>query len=179
MMHFLTFLPLALETPTPSLLQPNVGIFAWTLLVFLIVLGLLWKFAWGPITTALEKRETTIDSSIRRAEEALAEAKTIQADNQKARREAEQEAQRVLREARESADQLRQEELDKTRDQIRRMQEQARAEIEREKQGALEELRSEVADLAIQAAEKILGENMNDSRQRKLVGDFLDRLPKN
>lgn len=174
-----TFLTLALETPTPSLLQPNAGIVVWTAIVFLIVLGLLWKFAWGPITTALEQRETTIDASIRRAEEALAEARKIQSDNERARRESEQEAQRILREARESADQLRQEEVDRTRTQIRRMQEQARAEIEREKQGALEELRTEVADLAIQAAEKILGENMDDQRQRKLVGDFLDRLPRN
>lgn len=174
-----TFLTLALETPTPSLLQPNAGIVVWTAIVFLIVLGILWKFAWGPITSALEQRETTIDASIRRAEEALAEARKIQADNEKARRESEQEAQRILREARESADQLRQEEIDRTRSQVRRMQEQARAEIEREKQGALEELRTEVADLAIQAAEKILGESMNDQRQRRLVGDFLDRLPKN
>lgn len=178
-MHLLTFLPLALETPTPSLLQPNAGIFFWTLVVFSIVLGLLWKFAWGPITKALEQRETTIDASIRRAEDALAEARKIQADNEKARRQAEQEAQRILREARESADQLRQEEVDRTRTQIRRMQDQARAEIEREKQGALEELRAEVADLAILAAEKILGENLNDDRQRKLVGEFLDRLPQN
>ena len=90
MTYLLTFLPLAVETPTPSLLQPNAGIFFWTLVVFLIVLGLLWKFAWGPITSALEKREETIDSSIRRAEEALAEAKAIQADNEKALRQAEQ-----------------------------------------------------------------------------------------
>lgn len=179
MTYLLTFLPLAVETPTPSLLQPNAGIFFWTLVVFLVVLGLLWKFAWGPITSALEKREETIDSSIRRAEEALAEAKEIQADNERARRESEQQAQQILRDARESADRLRQEQIDETRTQIQRMQEQARAEIEREKQGALNEMRTEVADLAIQAAEKILSETMDETRQRKLVGDFLDRLPQN
>ena len=179
MTYLLTFLPLAVETPTPSLLQPNAGIFFWTLVVFLIVLGLLWKFAWGPITSALEKREETIDSSIRRAEEALAEAKAIQADNEKALRQAEQQAQQIMREARENADKLRQEEIDETRGQIQRMQEQARVEIEREKQGALNDLRSEVANLAILAAEKILGDGIDDERQRKLVDDFLDKLPQN
>lgn len=173
------FLPLALETPTPSLLQPNAGIVFWTAVVFGIVFALLWRFAWGPITSALEQRETTIDASIRRAEAALADAKRIQADNEKARREAEQDAQRIIREAREGADQLRQEEIEKTRASIRTMQEQARQEIEREKQGALNELRSEVASLAIAAAEKILRENLDEQRQRKLVDDFLGQLPRN
>lgn len=176
-LNFLFFL--AIETPVPSLLQPNAGIVVWTAVVFLIVFGLLWKYAWGPISRVLEERETTIDASIRRAEEALQEARKIQADNEKARREAEQDAQRIMREAREAADQLRSEELEKTRTQIRSIQEQARAEIEREKQGALEELRAEVADLAIGAAEKILRENLDAPRQRKLVNDFLDRLPNN
>ena len=174
-----TFLPLALETPTPSLLQPNAGIVFWTLVVFLTVLGILWKFAWGPITRGLETRENTIDESIRRAEQALADARKIQSDNEQARREAEQEAQRILRQARDSADQLRQEELEKTRAGVRAMQEQARAEIEREKQGALNEIRAEVADLAIAAAEKILREQLDAQKQRKLVGDFLDELPNN
>ena len=162
-----------------SLIEPSVGLIFWKSLAFIIFLYLLYRFGWGPITKALHEREETIDSSIRRAEEALAEAKKIQADNQKARREAEREAQRILREARESADALREEEIENTRARIRQMQEQAQAEIEREKQGALEELREEVAELAIQAAGKILREDMNRDRQRKLVDDFIDNLPKN
>lgn len=162
-----------------SLLEPSAGLIVWKTLAFLIFFGLLYKYAWGPIVRALRDREETIDSSIQRAEEALAEAKQIQADNQKARREAEKEAQRILREARESAEELRSEEVEKTRAKIRQMQEQAQAEIEREKQGALEELRNEVADLAIEAASKIIKEDMDDKRQRRLVGDFLDKLPKN
>jgi F-type H+-transporting ATPase subunit b len=167
------------EAPTPNLLEPNLGLVFWTAVTFGIVLYILWKYAWGPITNALEQREQNISESIQRAEKALAEAKQVQADNQKARREAEREAQRILREARESAEALREDEVDKTREKIRQMQEQAQAEIEREKQGALEELREEVADLAIQAASKILEEDMNQDRQRRLVDDFIDDLPKN
>jgi F-type H+-transporting ATPase subunit b len=59
------------------------------------------------------------------------------------------------------------------------MQEQAQAEIEREKQGALQELRDEVADLAIDAAEKILREDIDSKRQRELVDDFIGELPAN
>jgi F-type H+-transporting ATPase subunit b len=162
-----------------GLLSPNIGLMFWITLTFLLVILLLrWK-AWGPITSALAERETRIEESIRGAEKALEEARLIQADNEKARREAEHTAQQILREARDSADSLRAEELDKTRDQIRRMQEQATAEIEREKEGALNELRTEVADLAIQAAENILKESLDADRQRKLVDGFLDDLARN
>jgi F-type H+-transporting ATPase subunit b len=162
-----------------SLVEPSAGLIFWKIVAFLIFLFLLYRFGWGPITDALQEREETIDASIRRAEKALAEAKETQAENEKARREAEREAQRILREARESAEALREEEVEKTRDKIRQMQEQAQAEIEREKQGALQELRDEVADLAIQAASKIVRDDLDDSRQRKLVHDFIDELPAN
>lgn len=162
-----------------SLLSPNVGLIFWITLTFLILLLVLRKFAWGPITKALTEREAKIDDSIKSAERALAEARKIQADNEAARRESEAEAQRILREARETAERLRSEEVDKTRSQIQKMQEQAQAEIEREKQGALTELRGEVANLAIIAAEKILEENLDDDRQQKLVKDFLEDLPAN
>lgn len=168
-----------LETPTPSLLEPNVGLVIWTAVVFLLVLLLLWKYAWGPITSALEEREERIDASMTKAERALEEAKRIQAENKKNRREAEQEARQVLREAREEAETLREEEKANTRQEIQEMQEKARAEIEREKENALNELRSEVADLAVQAAGKIIGENLDAQRQRRLVDDFIDDLPRN
>ncbi len=162
-----------------DLLAPNVGLVVWITIVFLLLLFVLRKFAWGPITSALDQRERTIDDSIQRAETALAEAKQIQADNQRARREAEQEAQRILREAREVAERLRAEEIEKTRDQIRQLQQNAQEEIAREKESALTELRSEVADLAIQAAGKILKENLDEARQRKLVDEFIQDLPRN
>ncbi len=162
-----------------DLLSPNFGLVIWLAIVFLILLLILKRYAWGPITSALEDRERTIDESIQRAEKALAEAKQLQADNERAHREAEHEAQRLLRAAREQADYLRNEEVQKTREQIQHLRDQAQAEIEREKDSALDALRAEVADLAIQAAEIILQENLDAPRQRRLVANFIDELPKN
>ena len=162
-----------------NLLSPNAGLVFWLIIVFGLLLVILKRYAWGPITSALEDRERNIDESIQRAEKALTEAKQLQADNERARREAEQEAQRLLRAAREQADHLRNDEVQKTREQIQQMRDQARAEIEREKDGALSALRAEVADLAIQAAGKILQENLDTPRQRRLVENFIDELPKN
>ena len=160
-----------------NLLSPNAGLIFWIAVVFLILLLLLSKFAWKPITTALAEREETISSSLQRAEVALAEAARIQADNDRARREAEQEAQRILREARETADRLRSEDIEKTKTQIAQLQQQAQDEIERQKQGAIEALRAEVADLAVAAAEKILRQNLDAPAQRRLVDEFIQTLP--
>ncbi len=162
-----------------SLLSPHTGLIFWTLVVFAILLFVLGKFAWRPMVSALDEREKTIEESLTRAESALEEARKMQADNESARRDAERQAQTILRDARDASDQLRSEEVDKTKAQLSQMQEQARADIQREKVQALASLRAEVADLAIGAAGKILNENLDDDRQRRLVETFLDELPKN
>ncbi len=162
-----------------SLLSPHVGLIFWTLIVFGILLFVLGKFAWKPMVSALDEREKTIEESLTRAESALEEARKMQADNESARRDAERQAQNILREARDASDLLRTEEVEKTKAQLSQMQEQARADIQREKTQALVALRAEVADLAIGAAGKILNENLDDDRQRKLVDSFLDDLPRN
>lgn len=162
-----------------NLLAPNAGLIVWITVTFLALLFILKRFAWGPITTALNEREGRITESMEQAEKALAEAKQLQADNRLARKEAESEAQRLMREARDAADMLRSEEVDKTRAQIQHLQEQAKQEIMREKDSALDSLRQEVAGLAINAAEKILNENLDANRQKRIVDDFLKSLPRN
>ncbi len=162
-----------------NLLAPNAGLIFWMALSFLALLLILRKYAWGPITTAIQSREDQIRESMERAERALAEAKEVQADNTRARRDAEADAQKLLREAREEVERLRSDEADKTRTQIQQMQDQARIDIEREKDSALDSLRQEVADLAIRAAEKILRENLDADRQKKIVDDFLGEISSN
>jgi F-type H+-transporting ATPase subunit b len=162
-----------------GLLSPNVGLAFWLVLSFLILLGLLSKFAFPAILGGLKEREATIEESMARAERALAEAKQLQSDNETARRDAERQAQAILRDAREQADAQRAADVDKTRVEIARLNAAARADIEREKQQALVELRQEVSALAIGAAEKILGEVLDADRQRGLVDQFIADLPTN
>lgn len=162
-----------------DLLAPSAGLAFWITLIFITMMLLLKKYAWGPITSALAEREQSIEDSLQRAEKALAEARQLQADNEKARREAEADAQRIIREAREAADAARAEGLDRERRQISQLQKQFQEEIQRETARLRGELRTEVADLAIQAAEKILRENLDADRQRKLVDDFIATLPSN
>lgn len=162
-----------------DLLSPNWGLAIWLIIAFALFYLVLSKYAFPFIIDGLKEREQTIEESMTRAERALAEAKQLQADNETARREAERQAQGILREAKEQADATRAADVEKTKAEIARMQEAARADIEREKQQALAELRSEVATLAVGAAEKILNENLDADKQRGLVDQFIADLPRN
>ncbi len=161
-----------------SLLAPDLGLIVWIGITFGILLILLRKLAWGPITSALSRSGRPPSANPWSKLKALAEAKQLQADNTKARREAEAQAQSILREAREEAERLRGEEVDKTRAQIQQLQESAQAEIEREKQSALDSLRTEVADLAVQAAKRSCARIWTRIVKKKIVNDFLGDLPR-
>jgi len=162
-----------------DLLAPNWGLIFWMGIAFFSLLTLLGKFAWPSIVGGIEERERRIETSLTEADRALAQAKQLQADNDSARRQSEQQAQSILREAREEAEALRTADIDKTRAELADMKESARAEIEREKRQALAELRSEVASLAVIGAEKILKKEIDPKAQSALVDDFIAELPKN
>lgn len=149
------------------------GPILWTIVNFLILLVLLRAVAWKPILKALETRESTINDALNRAEVAKADAERVLVENQKALQKAEEESQRVLRESREYAARLQAEASQKAQDESRRMLEQAQQEIERSKQQALNELRTEVATLAVGAAEKILNESLDADKHKRLVENYL------
>jgi F-type H+-transporting ATPase subunit b len=162
-----------------SLLSANFGLAIWLGIAFLLLMFLLGKFAWGPITSALDEREQTIEESITRAEAALAEAKQLQSDNEAARREAEGQAQRILADARDEAARQRDAAKAELATELAEQRERAAADIDRQKQQALGELRAEVAALAVTAAEKILQKEIDAAEQRGLVDQFIADLPKN
>ena len=168
-----------LSLPVASLLDLNPGLAFWTVLAFLLLLGLLGKFAWPAILGGLKERESTIEASMSRAEQALAEAKKLQSDTDAQRQEAGRQAQTILREAREQATQMRDADVERTKTEIAAMQTKALAEIDQQKTNALAELRTEVANLAIGAAEKILGEQIDADKQHQLVDRFIADLPRN
>ena len=162
-----------------DLLTPNLGLAVWMLLAFLIVFGVLSKFAFPAMLGGLRERESHIEDSLAQAERANAEARALLAQNDEARRDAERQAQTILREAKEAAEAQRAEAVDKTKTEILRLQESARSDIETQKQQALAELRGEVAALAVGAAEKILREKIDGPEQSALVDRFIADLPQN
>ena len=158
-------------------LDPGMMIWAW--ITFLVLLGLLYKVAWKPLLSTIEKREHTIQDSLAKAAQAKDEAQALIDKYEEMIRSAQNEAQRIIRENRALAEKSRQEIIEQARGTAEKIVEKAKLEIEKEKESALFSLRSEVADLAIEATKKILHESLDESRQRTIVNNFIEKIPKN
>jgi F-type H+-transporting ATPase subunit b len=151
------------------MLDINPGLILWTIITFLLVLMILRATAWKPVLTALAAREEKIRSSIQDAQDAQQQARVLLEENRKQLALAEEQSQRIVREGRDMAERLKAEILEKANASARSAVEQAREEIQREKETALTQLRTEVADLAILAAGKILDANLDTAKQRTFV----------
>jgi F-type H+-transporting ATPase subunit b len=161
------------------MLELNPGLVAWTIITFVLLVITLRAFAWKPLLHALQQREEHVRMSLERAEHAKQEAERILEENRKQLAQADAEAQRVLSEGRALGEKLKNEMVEQANQQSRKMIEQAKQEIERDKELALSQLRSEVANLAVKAAEKILDETLDEQRHKKIVDSYLRDLPKN
>lgn len=160
------------------MLDINPGLILWTIITFVIVLMILRFTAWKPLLAALTAREEKIRSSLEQAERAQKEAERLLEENKRQLSQAEQRAQQVMREGREMGEKLKAEILEKANTSSRHMVEQAKDEIRREKEAALVQLRTEVSDLAITVAGKILDANLDTPTQRKLVDTAMNELRK-
>jgi F-type H+-transporting ATPase subunit b len=140
---------------------------------FVIFLVLMWQFAFKPIATMLSERKERIEQGLRDAEQARKDRESAEQERLAALTEARREANDILARAQKVAQETRDADIAATREELERMRVRASDEITAEKSRALAELRSEVADLALQAAGRVVRETMNDQRQRRLVEEFL------
>ena len=152
------------------------GLIVWTVITFVIVLVILRGTAWKPLVQALKDREDKIRSSLEEAEKARIEAQRILDENRQVLAEAETQSSRIIREGRAMGERLKSELLEKAQASSRQLVDQAKEEIRREKESALVQLRSEVSDLAIAAAGKILDANLDSAQQRRLVDQAIQEL---
>jgi len=139
-------------------------------LVFAIALNVLFG---GTVRRILQERRQRIEQGLRDAEQAREDRERAEADRLATLKEARREAKEILDRAQRLAQETRDTDIAATKAELERLREQAASEIEAEKQRAMAELRREVADLALAAAGKVLGEEMTGERQRHLVEDFL------
>ena len=140
---------------------------------FVIFLVLMWQFAFKPIAGMLADRQARIEQGLRDAEQARKDRENAEQERLAAITEARREANDILGRAQKVAQETRDADIAGTRDELARMRVRATEEITAEKRRALAELRGEVADLALQAASRVVGETMTDQRQRRLVEEFL------
>lgn len=162
-----------------AMLNFESGVVFWIFITFVLFILLLRKFAWGPILSALDKREQNIQESLDAAEKAMKRAEEISKKNDEALKKAEMDAQRMRKQAKEDAETIRDEIIEKSRSEAEAVKKQTLDSIEQEKQKAMLELRNKVAELAIEATGKILNAEIDQKKNKKLVDDFINEIPSN
>jgi F-type H+-transporting ATPase subunit b len=140
---------------------------------FVIFFALFRAFGSGPLTKMLSDRRERIAQGLADAEQARQDREASVADRQATLVEARREAKEIIDRAQKVAQETRDADIAATREELERLRVRAAAEIEADKQRAMLDLRGEVADLALSAAGRVVGETMSDARQRRLVDEFL------
>jgi F-type H+-transporting ATPase subunit b len=141
---------------------------------FIVFLVIIWTFAFKPVTAMLNDRKSRIEQGLKDAEQARRDRESAEAERVATLTEARREASEILARAQKVAQETRDTDIAATKAELERLRERAAAEIEAEKTRAITDVRAEVADLALLAAGKVVGETMSDERERRLVEEFLN-----
>jgi F-type H+-transporting ATPase subunit b len=159
-----------------GLLDINEGLMVWTVLIFLLVLGILMWKAYPPILRAVEARERHIRELLEAAARDREEAEALLEEQRRERDAVRAQVQAMLAEGRSGAEKTREEILAEARREQQELLERSRRDIEREMERSMAELRLQVVDIAIAAASKLVQRNLNDDDNRRLVREFVEQI---
>lgn len=143
---------------------------------FLLFLAIMYLVAFKGIGKTLDERRTRIEQGLRDADAARVARESAEQERVALLTDARREANDIVSRAQRSADETREREATATREELERLRTQAVAEIDAERQRALTDVRAVVADLALQAASRVVGETMTNDRERRIVNDFLTQV---
>ncbi len=152
------------------------GLMFWTIVVFLVLLAVLKKFAWPAVLGAVEAREKALEQQLAEAERNRAESASLLEEHKKLIAGAKSQAHAVLAESKALAERERAVALEKTKQEQEELLARARRDIQSERDRAITELRREAVDLSLAAASKLIGERLDSPTDRKLVLDYLTSL---
>ena len=155
---------------------PDLGLMFYTTLAFFVLLGMLAKVAFPPLVGMLDKRAETIAESLESAERTREEAAALLEDYKKQMAEARQEAQKVIEDGRKLGETMKEEIIQKSREEAEQAMARAAADIEREKELAVAELQGRVADLTINAASRVVGAELEKQGHEQLIEQYLSEV---
>ncbi len=144
-----------------DLLTPELGLFFWTLVAFLLVFVILKKFAWKPILESLGEREKGIAESIATAERVRNEMSQLKSENEKLLVQAREERTTMLKEAKEMKDRIINEAKDQAKTEANKIIIDAQLQITQQKNAALTEVKNEIGSMAIEVAGRILRKQLS------------------
>ena len=162
--------------PQRGIMDIQFNVMFWTLAIFAILYFLLSKFAFGPITAAVEAREAALEAALEAAKRDREAAAKLLAEHQAQIEAARGEAQKLIADGRGVAEKMRSDLLEQTRREQQDMLERARREIDSEKDRAIAQLRREAVDLALAGASKVIEQNLQSDKNRQLVETYLSSL---
>ena len=160
-----------------SLLLPDSGLLFWMTIVFLVVFFILWRWGFPSIIKMVNERKNYIAESLAKAEEANLRLANIQKQGEELLMEAREKQAQILREASQTRDTIVEQAQEKAHEESARILSEAKAEIESQKQAAIRDIRTQVAELSVQIAEKILRKQLTTSaEQAQLIDSLLDEV---
>jgi len=169
----LLLLPQEAAEGTRTFMKPDTGLMVWTLVIFVVLMIVLSKYAFGPITAAVEAREKALEDAIEGAKRDRDAAAKLLQEHQAAIDAARGEAQKIIADGRAVGEKMRTDMIEQTRKEQQDMLERARREIENEKDKAIIQLRREAVDLALAGAGKVIEQNLESQKNRQLVESYL------
>jgi len=162
-----------------DLTQVNPGLIFWTLVTFIVLIFVLGKTAWKPILGLIEEREKAIVDAVDSAKRERAEAERLLAEQKSAIADARREAAEMMKRNRDEVEKFREELMAKSKKDADDLLVAARRSLEEEKAKAIAEVKQKAVDLVIAATGKLLGENLDEGKQRQLVNEYIEKLPAN
>lgn len=160
------------------LVQPDPGLFIWTIVTFLVLLALLTRFAWTPLLTALQARQDRIAQSLDEAKRAQEESDRLKRESAEILRQAHVEAGGIVSSSRADAERLREEIKAKARQEAAAILAAAGRQIEAETVRARHEVRRDAADLAVAIASKLIRRNISADDNRAMIDEMIRSLPR-
>lgn len=158
------------------LVQLDPGLFIWTIVTFLVLLGLLAKFAWRPLLEALERRQESIRKSLDDAKKAKEELERLHVESAEIVRQARVEADGIIVRTRADAERLREEMRQKARTESEGIVRNAERQIQLETARALQQIRAEAVDLSVMIASKILQRTITKEDNERLIAEALKQV---
>ncbi len=158
------------------LVQPDPGLFIWTIVTFLVLLALLAKFAWKPLLQALENREESIRKSLDDAQQARQELERLNQESAQMIAKARQEADAIVARSRTDAERLKEDMRQEARAESATIVKNAERQIQLETGRAIEQIRHEAVDLSIAIASKVIGRNLSKDDNERLIEDALKQV---
>ena len=158
------------------LVQPDPGLFIWTILTVVVLLALLAKFAWGPLLQALESRQALIRKSLDDAQQAKQELERLHQQSVEIIKKARADAESIITESRADGDRVREELKQKAKADADAVVRGAERRIQLETTRALQQIRQEAVDLSVMIASKLIQRNLSKEDNEQLINEALKQI---